>query len=464
METSDGETVLRQVQAKESEDSRRSGTRGPRNEALPHWTGPKAILDPQGGKRWLFVCKHCDAERTVVRQADEWKDERRKPVLGNLTTHTNSKHVDTVKEVKAAKTTPQDGQNPSRSANGSYTPASARLMEKFLEDGRLNPKRDPTQKGFLRVFAAWLLEENLPFTTGEAPGLHRLFHYLGIKFILPTDTTVRNTLARIFADLHAALVKELAAINGWVAARDKLEALTLTPSDWNLLQQLCEILGAFTVVTRHMSLADTPTLPWVLPMYHHMQGTLEQAIATTTLSSIKRATTAGLSKLNAYFVKALDCQHNVIATGKLLGEDRKERAWTIFEYVFQEYEKTGPKVVVKPQMASQPITQTFLDTLTSDVDFAADTPVIAESELERWKRGVGGKGDPYAPLIWWKVILILRVFKVFCLCWLVYRLMNMSFLAFLIWLEISLPFLVQVSQLNICFLLAAMYVPMHAAP
>lgn len=90
------------------------------------------------------------------------------------------------------------------------TIASARLMQKYLEDGKLNPKHEPTRKGFLRLFAAWILEEDLPFVTGEAPGLHRLFEYLQVRFELPTDTTVRNTLAHIFADLHAEVVKELA--------------------------------------------------------------------------------------------------------------------------------------------------------------------------------------------------------------------------------------------------------------
>ncbi|KZT04760.1 uncharacterized protein LAESUDRAFT_760793 [Laetiporus sulphureus 93-53] len=124
---------------------------------------------------------------------------------------------------------------------------------------------------------------------------------------------------------HVLLLKK--AINGWVAAREKLEALTLTPSDWNLLQQLCEIIGAFTVVTRHMFLADTPTLPWVLPMYHHMQGTLERAIEMTTLPSLKHATTAGLSKLNIYYVKVLDCQHNVVATGEFVNFPGQPAAW-----------------------------------------------------------------------------------------------------------------------------------------
>ena len=82
-------------------------------------------------------------------------------------------------------------------------------MEEFLVKGRLHPKLDPTKRGFLRHFAAWLIEEDLPFTTGESHGIKRLFKYLNISFQLPSDTTVRNALAKIYIELHAEVVREL---------------------------------------------------------------------------------------------------------------------------------------------------------------------------------------------------------------------------------------------------------------
>ncbi|KZP08160.1 hypothetical protein FIBSPDRAFT_670922, partial [Athelia psychrophila] len=60
-------------------------------------------------------------------------------------------------------------------------------------------------KGFLQIFSAWLLEDDLPWTTGESPGLKRLFEYLHVRFSLPSDTTVRNTLAQIFITLHETI-------------------------------------------------------------------------------------------------------------------------------------------------------------------------------------------------------------------------------------------------------------------
>jgi len=70
-------------------------------------------------------------------------------------------------------------------------------MEEFLLEGKLNPKIELTHAGFLKLFAAWILEQDLPFTTGEVPSLKMLFQYLEVKYQLPTDTTVRNTLAHI---------------------------------------------------------------------------------------------------------------------------------------------------------------------------------------------------------------------------------------------------------------------------
>ncbi|KAJ7789136.1 hypothetical protein B0H14DRAFT_3503384 [Mycena olivaceomarginata] len=45
--------------------------------------------------------------------------------------------------------------------------ASAKIMEEFLKEGKLNPEVRRTQAGFLKVFSAWLLEDDLSFTTGE---------------------------------------------------------------------------------------------------------------------------------------------------------------------------------------------------------------------------------------------------------------------------------------------------------
>ena len=135
-------------------------------------------------------------------------------MLGNLSLHISQKHKEEAEAAAAAAQAGDDvdpADEPSASSSRSgFTLASAKLMEKYLEEGKLNPKVEPTQRGFLQVFAAWIIEDDLPFTTGESPGLARMIKYMQSKFLLPSDTTVRNMVAVIFAQMHAELVKELA--------------------------------------------------------------------------------------------------------------------------------------------------------------------------------------------------------------------------------------------------------------
>jgi hypothetical protein len=90
-----------------------------------------------------------------------------------------------------------------------YTAASTKFIEDYLAEGKLNPKLYPMKAGFLKHFTTWLIEEDLLFTMGEAPGFHRLFKYLEVTYQLPSDMTVHNVLPRIYAELHGEVVQEL---------------------------------------------------------------------------------------------------------------------------------------------------------------------------------------------------------------------------------------------------------------
>ena len=87
--------------------------------------------------------------------------------------------------------------------------ASVKLMADFLKEGKLNPEHVPMQKGYLKVFAAWVTEDDLPFTTGESPGLQHVFEYLKIRFTLPSNTTVRNQITRIFVEMRDRVKAEM---------------------------------------------------------------------------------------------------------------------------------------------------------------------------------------------------------------------------------------------------------------
>jgi hypothetical protein len=45
---------------------------------------------------------------------------------------------------------------------------------------------------------------------GKSHGIKQLFKYLDVTFQLPSDTTVQNALAKIYIELHAEVVHELA--------------------------------------------------------------------------------------------------------------------------------------------------------------------------------------------------------------------------------------------------------------
>lgn len=133
-----------------------------------------------------------------VSNNSSFDDELKKPKLGNLSTH-----------LKTHGNVPVPDDAPSMPRN--ISAASAKIMEEFLKEGKLNPEVRRTQAGFLKVFSAWLLEDDLPFTTGETDGIQRLFDYMQVNFLLPSDTAVRNTLTRIFTDMYKLLKADLKA-------------------------------------------------------------------------------------------------------------------------------------------------------------------------------------------------------------------------------------------------------------
>lgn len=139
-------------------------------------------------------------ERTVGGRNVTFDDEEHLPALTNLAGHTR-----TCTKKQHAEEAPAAPEAPAFNFK-----ASADMMRDFLRDGELNPGSDPTQAGFNRIFSVWVLDESMAFTAGQAPTLGMLFKYLGIKYALPTDTTVRNQLAKIFMELHGKVVREFA--------------------------------------------------------------------------------------------------------------------------------------------------------------------------------------------------------------------------------------------------------------
>jgi hypothetical protein len=134
-------------------------------------------------------------------------DEPVLPKLNNLASHVNEC------KKKSVNASSDEEQKPTEKMR---LKQSAELMAEYLKAGELNPAVIPTQKGFLRLFSAWILDESLPWTMGEAPSLHVLFQYLKVQFVLPSDSTVRNQLAKIFVELHAKVVRAFMVCWFWI--------------------------------------------------------------------------------------------------------------------------------------------------------------------------------------------------------------------------------------------------------
>jgi hypothetical protein len=140
--------------------------------------------------------------RTVNHQEMTFDDEPTLPKLNNLATHT----ANCKKKSEGGPTGPDHKELPNSARLN--IKQSADFMAAYLTAGEPNPDLILTQKGFLRLFSAWILDESLPWTSGEAPSLALLFRYLKVRFYLPSGTTVLNQLAKVFAELHGKVVRE----------------------------------------------------------------------------------------------------------------------------------------------------------------------------------------------------------------------------------------------------------------
>ncbi|KAF5342711.1 hypothetical protein D9758_015876 [Tetrapyrgos nigripes] len=207
---SDGESALRSVTT-----ITRGRRPGPESDTLKHFKPAILVTEPgKKGKRWSFRCRYCTATRSLQASgnAERFEDKKPRPTITNLTSHLKQ-HSE--KLASAAADTPDTVERPPRELSGSS--ASAKLLNAYLQEGRLNPALEPTYKGFLQHFTAWIIEDDLPFTTGESSGLQRVFSYLKIQYKLPTNTTVRKVLDQITEELRGNVIKELTAINSKIS-------------------------------------------------------------------------------------------------------------------------------------------------------------------------------------------------------------------------------------------------------
>lgn len=189
-----------------------------------------------------------------------------------------------------------------------------------------------------------------------------------------------------------------------------------------------------------MSVKGLPTLPWVLPMYEHMQISLLKIVNDkTTLTSLCCGAQAGLQKLELYYEKAKINQFYVLGVGAYIYHphfdtgliyaksvchpslrfdwfrkntdiDRQEAAEVLFGYVYEQYAGSIAQPVAPARAPPAPEHSSDFLSQIAGVDFSTlpDVPLSAtRSELERYKAFEGGRGDHRDPLTWWKVSSLL---------------------------------------------------------
>ncbi|CDO75398.1 hypothetical protein BN946_scf184855.g1 [Trametes cinnabarina] len=219
------------------------------------------------------------------------------------------------------------------------------------------------------------------------------------------------------------LLKE--AIDTWVFKFKEFRSLLLGAAEWATLRQLGDILTIFTKVTKEMSHARQPTLPFVLPVYEQMRVSLEEHARNVTLAPpFRNAAAAGLEKLNQYYSEAKASQYTVIATVlhpslrvrwfNKLGDGFVTRAEAVFKHAFEDYAASFP---CKDPASVPPSDQA--DTIGNDDDFlleaisatedasssqetTTDYDMVTASELDRYLAGEGGPCQLRMPLVWWR--------------------------------------------------------------
>ncbi|KAG2757096.1 hypothetical protein P692DRAFT_20373390 [Suillus brevipes Sb2] len=198
-----------------------------------------------------------------------------------------------------------------------------------------------------------------------------------------------------------------------------------------------------------MSRSNTPTLPWAIPMYHCMQTALQSAASDKGINQkLQQACAVGLRKLRHYFRMAQRNHFNTLATScvnfsrfyylllsscpaylvchpvlrlewfRNLGNDEYTQAKIIFERFIAEYELATPEVASAtthplPPSVSLDDDDYFLSSIINlrpDGKSPITSTVPIQSEFERYAILAQGAKDSNAlnaPLIWWKVCILL---------------------------------------------------------
>jgi hypothetical protein len=87
------------------------------------------------------------------------------------------------------------------------------VMANFIKQGVENPRKCPTtlsKKGFREYFVMGIIEDDLPYTFGEKPGMEKLFQYvLPADYTIPSRKTVRRDLDLLHEEISTKITDSL---------------------------------------------------------------------------------------------------------------------------------------------------------------------------------------------------------------------------------------------------------------
>ena len=87
-----------------------------------------------------------------------------------------------------------------------------------------------------------------------------------------------------------------------------------------------------------------------------------------------------------------------------LKDEQRTYAIDTFKRVYDRYEAALPASMDAPlQSVTAEHSGSLIAQLSSSVEIEMVDRSLSLSELQRWKAGEGGKGNPDFPLVWWKV-------------------------------------------------------------
>jgi len=204
-------------------------------------------------------------------------------------------------------------------------------------------------------------------------------------------------------------LKQKKAIISVCTSEPSLEQFLLTPTEWNILQQLDPIMAPFVEATEYFSQTKVPLLHAVIPMMDKLDTFLRDIANNAALHiSVRHAAACAVAVLSKYYQKT---DTSIIYRLTMLLHPRLKKAYFLahnwlLEWIeeairllrawFRKHYKHRARLPMKPQPTKQNQRKRFFDDAFVDVDEQS----VDMDELEAYLESPTVK-DVVDPLEYW---------------------------------------------------------------